>query len=247
MKKMLTAATVPALLCCTVVQADVTLQPQKIEANVLRPAWESLRDEERDQVRAAYIVVVSDPSDFGLIVDAQGVDRSIPGSTAGSDVGGAVAEVGYLSHALKHGNSYSPGKHLAFGLLGVLIGSAANAAPVSQYQFRYALKMSDGETVTKNVMQNDPFRHSIGMCMNMTSISPAPKAMCGQTADDIRAKYVNSATALGNQKKSPDGVGLVAIEPASGIEADKVSCKTRNQAPVLVKRETCEMLGGTVI
>ena len=93
MKKMLTAATVPALLCCTVVQADVTMQPQKIEANVLRPAWESLRDEERDQVRAAYIVVVSDPSDFGLIVDAQGVDRSIPGSTAGSDVGGAVAEV----------------------------------------------------------------------------------------------------------------------------------------------------------
>ncbi len=226
---------------------------QQTEARVLRPAWDSLSDTERETVRSNHVVIVADPSDFGLIVDAQGVDQSTPGSNTGSVIGSAVGSVGYLNHALKDGNSYSPGKHLAFGLLGVLIGAAANSAPESRFQFRYALRMSDGEIVTRDVVQSEPFRHSAGMCLSLTTVSPVSKAMCGQTADEIRAKYLATNPAPASQDVAVTTADLPAQKAqqaatATSAQADegKITCKLKDQAPVLAARNQCELLGGLI-
>lgn len=222
---------------------------QQKEANVLRPAWEALSESEREYIRASHIIMVADPADFGLIVDAQGVDQSTPGSNAGSVAGGAVGSVGYIDHALRRGN-YSPGKHLAFGLLGVLIGSAANSDPVSRFQFRYAIKMSDGEIVTRDVVQSDPFRHSAGMCLSLSAVLPVSKAMCGQTADEIRAKYISPTAAVQvaetKADKAPEAAS-VSTEKTEVSGEEKITCKLKDQAPVFAMRQQCEILGGSVL
>jgi len=236
--------------------SSVGAQPQIKEANVLRPAWDALSEKERGTIQLEYVVIVSEPRDFGLIVDTQGVDQSTPGSNIGSEVGATVASVAYLDNTIRNGNRYSPAKDLAFSVLGAVIGSAANKPAVSQYQFRYALRLNDGEIVTRDIVQSNPFRYSVGMCLSLSSLVQVSQSLCGQTADDIRKKYLGSTVVEQHQVTKPGAAIIEAgsaahqpIEP-SAIDGsqqstqENVKCKLKNQYPVLISREKCQMLEG---
>jgi len=255
----ITIATTTGMLVL-VVASSVGAQTQNNEANVLRPAWEALSERERENIQRNYIVIVSEPSDFGLVMDTQGVDQSTPGSNMGSEIGATVASAAYLENAIKNGNRYSPLKDIAFSVLGAIIGSAANKPAISQYQFRYALRLSDGEIVTRDIVQSNPFRYSTGMCLSLSSLVQAPQSLCGQTADDIRKKYLGSTAVERHQVTRQDTSSIETestthqpVDPsaADGVQQstqpsakENVTCKLKNQYPVSISREKCQMLEG---
>lgn len=221
---------------------------EKSSISVLRPAWEALHETERESMRTKFVVVVAEESDFGTIVDTQGIDQSTPGSNTGSIAGGAIASAAYIDRSLRN-NNYSAGAHLAIGVLGALVGSAANAPAISQYRFRYALKLSDGEIVTRDVMQSDPFRHSTGMCLSLSSMAPVPSALCGQTANDLRTKYTLKTTEAAQPPLPPQLAEPLSDSKAGSIvspvvDGEMVRCKLKDQMPVLINKSQCNLLEG---
>lgn len=118
------------------------------------------------------------PSDYGTVIDNQGIDQSSAGTTGGALVGTALGSAAYIDRAFRPGNNYSAVSQVGAGLLGALLGSQLDRRPVSQYHFRYALRRRDGEIVYRDSVQQDAFRHSVGMCLRIADLQPVSQTLC---------------------------------------------------------------------
>jgi outer membrane lipoprotein SlyB len=126
---------------------------------------------------------------FGVITDVQTLDQSTPGTSAGATLGGAVASAAYIDRSLR-GNSYSAGANLAVGLIGAMLGSAADSAPIQQYKTRYTVRLADGEVQYFDEVKSDAFRHSSGVCIHVPEITLATQNLCNQTVESVRKRYL---------------------------------------------------------
>lgn len=168
--------------------------PAKRIAMLTEAVWDALPIEDRKQIEASHDVRLVPPHGYGLIVDVQGVDQSTPGTNAGAAIGGAVASAAYIDNSLRGGN-YSAGGHLAIGLLGAALGSSMDRAPTSQFQFRYTVKQGDGEVQYFDEVKSTAFRHSVGVCVLVPSLTLVSQQVCQQTVETARARFLKATSA----------------------------------------------------
>ena len=93
-------------------------------------------------------------------------------------VGSALGSAAYIDRAFRPGNNYSAVAQLGAGLLGAIVGAQLDRRAVSQYRFRYALRRRDGEIVYGDSVQQDAFRHPVGMCLRITDLLPVSQTLC---------------------------------------------------------------------
>jgi hypothetical protein len=222
---------------CFAAQADVI--------KVSSSAWEALMPAEQAAIKGMHLVDVRPAGSFGLVIDVQGLDESIPGSNAGSALGSSFAQAAYIDRAFKPGNNYSATNQLAIGILGAVIGSSMNRPTIPQYHLRYALKMGDGEIVYRDTVQSDPFRHAPGICLDLSSMVPGPQVLCRQTAADIRQQYLAATPPA----SSPIAAATpnVTVPPPERPALEKVECKAANVAPVVITADQCNAIGGKIL
>ena len=157
--------------------------------NVTASAIAALTADERQKLLLKAGVQVLTDEQYGTVIDAQGVDQSTPGTRGGAALGGAVASAGYIDNAFRRGN-YSAVNQLAIGLLGAAAGSSLDTAATSRFQFRYAVKLGDGDIKYFDETKSTAFRHSIGVCVLVPAMELVSTKICNQTADSIRASLL---------------------------------------------------------
>lgn len=173
----------------TSVAKDTTVSQIKKPALITKSIWEKLSEAEKISITTDYDIKILSPDSFGVITDVQGADQSNPGTNAGAALGGAVASAAYLDRGLR-GNNYSAGGALAIGLLGAAIGSTMDSAPSSKFQFRYTVKLGDGEIQYFDEIKSTSFRHSVGVCILVPSLTLVSQKVCNQTIESIRERYI---------------------------------------------------------
>ena len=168
---------------------DTTVSQIKKSALITKSIWEKLSEAEKISITTDYDIKILSPDSFGVITDVRGADQSNPGTNAGAALGGAVASAAYLDRGLR-GNNYSAGGALAIGLLGAAIGSTMDSGPSSKFQFRYTVKLGDGEIQYFDEIKSTSFRHSVGVCILVPSLTLISQKVCNQTIESIRERYI---------------------------------------------------------
>lgn len=168
---------------------NTTASQIKKPALIKKIIWDELSEAEKISITADYDVKILSSDSFGIITDIQGADQSTPGTNAGAALGGAVASAAYLDRGLR-GNNYSAGGALAIGLLGAAIGSTMDSGPSSKFQFRYTVKLGDGDIQYFDEIKSTSFRHSVGVCILVPSLTLISQKVCNQTIESVRGKYI---------------------------------------------------------
>ena len=168
---------------------NTTASQIKKPALIKKIIWDELSETEKNSITADYDIKILSSDSFGIITDVQGPDQSTPGTNAGAALGGAVASAAYLDRGLR-GNNYSAGGALAIGLLGAAIGSTMDSGPSSKFQFRYTVKLGDGEIQYFDEIKSTSFRHSVGVCILVPSLTLISQKVCNQTIESVREKYI---------------------------------------------------------
>lgn len=232
------------LLAAALVCPSVFAQPS---LKVSAIAWQGLSAEEKAGIQQKHVVEVVASESLGTIIDNQGVDRSTPGTNAGAVIGGAVGGAAYVDRAINHGN-YSGKTHVATILLGALLGSALDKPPQSSYQFRYAIRLGNGNVIYQDTYSSTPFRHAVGVCVFLPAVELVPEQhLCTQTSASLK-----SAMAIFQMPSVP----VMAIEDShratnesqtAESPAAAVSCKLGTLAPVKTSSEKCKLINGAII
>lgn len=188
------------------------VQDLRPDAVITSRVWEGLTEAERARLKLQYATHVLRADGYGAIVDVQGVDRSIPGTTAGAHLGGAIAGAAYLDRGLRGGN-YSAGGALAATLVGVVIGSAMDRRHQARYQFRYTVRQGDGEMRYVDDFTTTPFRHSPGLCVRVPELTQVGQHVCEQTPESVRQRYLAMEWAPPAAVAEPAPQALGAVVP----------------------------------
>ena len=220
---------------------------------VAQPVWAGLAQHERDAVQQRYLIEVASPESFGIIVDNQGVDESTPGSNAGSNLGMAVGNAAYIDKAFRDG-SYSAKGQLGAMLLGGLVGAALDRPQVSRFHYRYTVRMGDGNIQYIDEVSQDPFRHPVGVCVNLPVITIAgDQQLCAQNLAWFRSTYLGTPVdnvariaPVGNVVLSRS-IDTEVVSASSGSPADLVNCKLNSLAPVRTTVEKCKLINGSIV
>lgn len=168
----------------------------KPPAMVIKPVWLQLTDAERQNLGERFDLKLLDAERFGLVMDVQGVDESTKATHAGAAVGAAVGSAAYIDHAFRGANNYSAGGHLALGLLGAAIGSSMDKPAVSQFHFRYTVKLGDGDVKYFDEVKSTQFRHSPGVCLLVPELNLISIHVCNQTPETVRQRLIASNSAI---------------------------------------------------
>lgn len=115
---------------------------------------------------------------FGIVIDNQGINESSPGTNGGAFLGSAIGNAAYIDHSFRPGNNYSALTQLGAGIIGAILGSQLDSPAVSQYHFRYALRLHNGEIVYRDSVQQDAFRHPAGVCLRIADLRPVLQYLC---------------------------------------------------------------------
>jgi hypothetical protein len=218
---------------------------------VSQPVWLGLAQYERDIIQQRYLIEVAQPESFGIIIDNQGVDESTPGSSAGSNLGQAVANAAYVDKAFRDGN-YSAKTQLGAILLGGLLGSALDSGPVSRFHYRYTIRAGNGKIQSIDEVASDPFRHPVGVCVDLPAIRIASdQQLCGQDLAGFRRDYLSVSAGVSQDAARP------LVPPAAFVNASAhqieampaglVDCKPTSLAPIRTTAEKCRQINGRVI
>lgn len=211
--------------------------------------WQGLNQDEKDIVGSKYVVDLI-PSDLvGVIVDAQGVDRSDPGTIGGRLLGGAVGSAAYVDRAFKGSGDYSAKSHLGVALLGALVGSAFDRPASQKYHYRYTVKTLSNKIEYLDEHSVEPFRKSPGACVSLPSLDSVPQDMCSESDDGFRKKYVQSAPGRKTIEAVKEDVHRKGVSSgATPVPVDAlIKCKFGLNSPVLVERSICESASGEIL
>lgn len=158
-------------------------------AMITRTSWIGLSEVEKTKIALLHEVKILEDDQFGLITDVQGIDQSTQATSGGAMLGGAVANAAYIDNAIRGGN-YSATNQLALGILGAALGSGMDNKAISQFQFRYTVKMGDGNIKYFDEVKSTAFRHSVGVCVTVPSMTLLSQHVCTQTPDSVRKRFL---------------------------------------------------------
>lgn len=202
-------------------------------------AWTSLSPAEKSIIQEQYLIESVPANSYGLLIDNQGVDRSTPGSNAGTALGSAAAQTAYLDRAINHGN-YSAKTQLGVAIIGALVGASFDQPGQLRYQIRYAVKLADGTINYHDIVSAEPFRHPAGACVMIPSIDLAGNQnLCTITAESLRQKYIS------RDESTPKSTDTSLTRPKSATEM--ITCKIGTQSPVSTSLEKCNLINGKVL
>lgn len=234
------------LLCCLV--SPTSHSQQQATLRVSSIAWHGLNASEKDFIQSRYIVEAMGPESFGVIIDNQGVDRSTPGTSGGSALGGAVASAAYVDKAFSGNNDYSAKTHLAAILLGGFLGSSLDSKPQSQYHYRYAVRLGNGSIAYHDQISQDPFRHPVGVCVSIPAITLlSEQHLCTQSAESLRQAHIPTGSALQAVATSLPSKPAADDLPAQVQPEVLVNCKANNLAVVRTTAFKCNAIQGVII
>lgn len=215
--------------------------------------WSSLQPIERSTIQTNYVLDVVADESYGTIIDNQGVDKSTPGTTDGARLGGAIASASYVDKSLDSFD-YSAKGHLAAIILGGVIGTALDSKPQPKYHFRYTVRLSNGNLAFHDVFSNEPFRHPIGVCVYVPSITiVSEQHLCTQTADTLRQTYIASASARRSTRDlTPSKVSTISTSgtqslPPPTLKNRLVNCRLNTLPPITTTAEKCALIDGVII
>jgi hypothetical protein len=217
---------------------------------VSRSTWDGLDSADQATIQNRHVVEIFEHGSFGLVIDAQGADRSDPGTTAGALLGSVGAQAAYLDRAFSGGN-YSALTQLGFALLGGVLGSVLDRPSSQNYQFRYALRLSNGEVQYIDAMNKEPFRHPPGVCLSIPALRPISQTVCSNGSDDLRRQYLPSRTSSSHVTSAfvtqPTELTPPVRAPTEAAVASptQVHCQLGNLPPVLTTAEKCAAIGGS--
>lgn len=255
-----------AIAILSVVSAAAVAQ---IPIRVSRNVWNALSPMEREMVQRTQLVAVLSPTEFGTIIDNQGVDESKPGTTAGAALGGALAQTTYIDRSIHNGN-YSATTQLGLGILGTVLGSTLDRKPTAQYHFRYAVKLDDGQIQYFDELQRSAFRHPVGVCVSVPAVQPINQDICALDVNAFKAKYLAalytppasapttpSAVVPRPAAAATPAVTVIPVMPAVPVPQDNrpqgeasadilVNCKVGTLAPVRTSTTKCTLIGGSI-
>jgi len=228
-----------AVYCCLLAQPVYGASFDVPEA-----LWNSLTAKEKSQVSNALEVNLVSTASMGVIVDVQTLDQSQAGNNAGSQLGAAFGSAAYVDNAFSGDNiDYSAKKHLGVALLGGMLGSAADKAPVSSFRTRYTIKLQDGNI--QHVEEETPsqFRHSVGLCVFLEPFKIVNQQLCSMTKADLLAAAENKQSA-----HQPPQLPQIKLEQTTPVAEDTklVRCKVRENSATLLPKSTCDALGGLI-
>lgn len=228
-----------AVYCCLLAQPVYGASFDVPEA-----LWNSLTAKEKSQVSNALEVNLVSTASMGVIVDVQTLDQSQAGNNAGSQLGAAFGSAAYVDNTFSGDNiDYSAKKHLGVALLGGMLGSAADKAPVSSFRTRYTIKLQDGNI--QHVEEETPsqFRHSVGLCVFLEPFKIVNQQLCSMTKADLLAAAENKQSA----HQAPQ-LPQIKLEQTTPVAEDTklVRCKVRENSATLLPKSTCDALGGLI-
>ncbi|MBZ0094017.1 MAG: hypothetical protein K8H75_01375 [Sulfuricella sp.] len=225
--------------------------------------WSDLAQEERDRATSQYVIDLVPSDSIGVIIDAQGVDRSDPGTTGGQQLGAAFGSAAYVDKAFSGRPDYSAKSHLGTSILGAIIGSTLDRAPSVKYQYRYSVKTLSNKIEYLDDHTTEPFRKSLGACVLVPSLAAVSQDLCSEDVDSFRkrcslpGRASNTPppqTIFGEQTKAAP-VNLISpattpnLNPAivTSQQAEIVRCKFGNNPPVLIDRGVCQSARGELL
>lgn len=232
-------------LCCAAAAAQPTLK-------VSEAVWQRISVDERAAIQQRYVVETVGSESFGTIIDNQGTDRSTQGTNSGVLLGESIASASYIDKALGNGN-YSAKNHLGIMLLGGLLGAALDSKPQSQYQFRYAIRLGTGGVVYQDTFSSEPFRHPVGVCVFLPSVSISPEQhLCTQTVESFRGAHIQNAQPAPTSSHPSASVTSTARSIPSDLgsnseSTDFVYCKVSTIPPVKTSPEKCKIINGVIL
>jgi hypothetical protein len=115
----------------------------------------------------------------GVILSAQHVDESRPGTRTGAAFGAAIGQAAYIDST--SWRTYRASSQLAAGLLGAMLGSALDQRPTKQYLKVYFVKTPTGETKRIDERAKDAILLPVGACIEYREpfhLVLAPDTLC---------------------------------------------------------------------
>ncbi len=226
-------------VCC----CGLLAQPVHSAAfDVSEALWNGLTAKEKSHVSNALEVNLVSTAAMGVIMDVQTLDQSQAGNNAGSQLGAAFGSAAYVDKAFSGNNvDYSAKNHLGVALLGGVLGSAADRAPVSSFKTRYTIKLQDGSIQYIDEQTPNQFRHAVGLCVFLEPFRIANQQLCSMTKADLLAAAENKQSA----QQAPQ-LPQKKLEQAASVveEAITVRCKIGENSATLLPKSTCDALGG---
>lgn len=217
-------------------------------------AWAGLSLSEQATLQRQYLIEPMPSVSFGTIIDNQGQDRSTPGSNVGSNLGQAIGSATYIDSAFRSSGNYSAKNHLAATIIGGLLGSALDQRPQSLFQFRYAIRLADGNVAYFDATSTEPFRHPTGVCVSLPTVSLLPdQSLCIQSAEYLRTRYLggNQIHPSTTSQPAPSTENHQKMEPISNAvpttSVGLILCKAGSIAPVSTTIEKCALINGEVL
>lgn len=215
--------------------------------NIPQHIWDGLHNEHRSRLSERYLVNVMAGNTYGTILDAQNLNESTAGSSAGTELGSRYMSAAYVDNAFKGSPrnwNYSATQHLSAEIIGAAIGSLANQPGQKRYRSRYTIKNGNGGVEYIEEIRSDAFRHSVALCVAIGPIRPIELDTCNQTQEQFLAKHAWLA--------KPEIVTLPIITPlasptSSGGSSDMVLCKFGMASPIRIDASVCEAAGGVSI
>ena len=117
----------------------------------------------------------------GIIASSQLVDLSRPGSTAGTNLGAAIAQAIYIDSA--SWRNYRATTQIGAGLLGALLGSSVDSAPTIVFQKTYFVRTKSGDLKRIDERSSDPILFPAGACIEYREpfqLEVVNQTLCGQ-------------------------------------------------------------------
>jgi hypothetical protein len=99
----------------------------------------------------------------GIVISAQMIDKSGPGTSTGSQLGSAIGQAAYIDNA--SWSNYRGTNQIAAGIIGAIIGSSADTKATVAYQKVYFIRTSSGELRRIDEQTSDPILLPTGACL----------------------------------------------------------------------------------
>jgi len=103
------------------------------------------------------------PKKYARIFDVQVIDQSTGKTTTGAEVGAMYGQAAYIDNS--NVINYSAQKQVGYGLLGGLLGSMTDSAPMRRFSKTYFLRDANGDTQKILVVDSDPNSIPVGQCV----------------------------------------------------------------------------------
>lgn len=228
-------------VCCWCLLAQ---QAYGASFDISESLWNSLTAKEKIHVSNALQANLIPTTSMGVIIDAQTLDQSQPGTSAGAQLGAAFGSAAYVDSAFSGNNvDYSAKKHLGVTLLGSLLGASVDKSPVSSFRTRYTIKLQDGNVQQIEEETSNQFRQVVGLCVFLAPFRVANQQLCSMTKADLLVMAENQQSA-----RQATLLPQTKLEQAAPVAENTISvrCKIGENSGTLLPKSTCGALGGRI-